>query len=176
VVFRHKGQDAAVRVAARLRQDGVEVHWVVLGDGPDLGRLVQLVRETKLENCFHFLGWRQDIYAILTAFDAVALPSRFEGLPLVAVEAAVAGVPVVAYAVDGLIDMLDPPFAVPPGDETAFGTTLMQVLIEPGRWPREAQRRKAASLCDPDVVADRVLHAFGFRNAEATSREHLVDS
>lgn len=168
VVFQHKGQDVAVRIASRLRQGGAQVHWVVLGDGPDLGRLVDLVHKANLEDRFHFLGWRQDIQAILTAFDAVALPSRFEGLPLVAVEAAVAGVPVIAYAVDGLIDLLDPPFVVSPGDEAKFGATLLQVLMDPGRWPREAQKRKAASLCDPDAVADRVLHALRSGTAKRT--------
>jgi len=166
VVFRHKGQDVAVRIADRLRRDGTDAHWVVVGDGPDMVGLRSLVQRGHCRDRFHFVGWRSDLREIVTAFDVLALPSRFEGLPLAAVEGIRAGVPVVAFAVDGLVDLLDPPFAVPPYDEVAFAAVLRRVLEFPESWPPEDRARLAARLCDPDAVADRIIRAIGLGTGE----------
>ncbi len=161
VVFRHKGHDVAVRVAERLRAAGSGAHWVVAGDGPDLPRLRVLVKRAGLEDRIHFLGWRSDLLEIVTAFDVLAMPSRFEGLPLAAVEGISAGVPVVAFAVDGFGDLLTPPFAVPLGDEAAFANSIQVVLEDPSVWPREDRAALVARLCDPDAVAARIGRALG---------------
>lgn len=161
VVFRHKGQDLAVQAAELLRRSGLDVHWVVVGDGPDLDGLQALVRNAGLTDQFHFLGWRSDLAEILPAFDVLAMPSHFEGLPLTAVEGMCARVPVVAFGVDGLSDLLEPPFLVPPCNTERFAATIAQVLTNSDCWPGEERARVAAQLCDPDAVAERIMRALG---------------
>lgn len=160
VDFHHKGQDAAVRIAAALRRRGSRARWVVVGDGPDLPALRVLVHRHGLNDVFHVLGWRDDVLDVLPAFDVLAMPSRYEGLPLTAVEGIAARVPVVAFAVDGLSELLQPPFAVPPRDEAAFADALALVLDDPARWPAEERAALVARLCDPAAVADRILEAL----------------
>jgi glycosyltransferase involved in cell wall biosynthesis len=161
VVFQHKGHDMALRIARNLLQRGIPAHWAVVGDGPDLGRLRALTRRHGLAGTFHFFGWRDDLARVLPAFDVLAMPSRLEGLPLTAVEAMCARIPVVAFAVDGLRDLLDPPFAVSPLDEQRFADALAGVLRDPSTWPAEASASRAARLCDPDAVAARIVSALG---------------
>lgn len=163
IVFGHKGQDVAARTARRLLDRGIVAHWVIMGDGPDAIRLRRMVADLRLEEHFHFVGWRDDVEELLPAFDAVALPSRYEGMPLTAVEAISAGVPVVAFAVDGLAELVPPPFAVPPFDEAGFADALQLALDEPQRWPRDTQAALVAKLCKPSVVAERIIAAVTAR-------------
>ncbi len=160
VWFAHKGHDTIVRVADCLAQRGCDVEWVVVGDGPDLPRLKERVRQARLDARFHFLGWRDRPTDLLPAFDVVAMPSRYEGLPLVAVEAMSARVPVVAFGVDGLADLLQPPFSVEAGDEGAFAAALQQTLTSGATWDAERYARRASDLCSPEAVARRVAHAL----------------
>ncbi len=160
VDFRQKGHDTAVLAARRLADRGMVATWAVIGDGPDLGRMRRMVARMDLTDRFAFLGWRGDVPNVLPALDVLAMPSRFEGLPLTAVEGVSARIPVVAFAVDGLVELLAPPFAVPPDDQDAFARTLAQVLDHPESWPAEEQAARAIRLCDPSKVADRILAAL----------------
>ncbi len=73
----------------------------------------------------------------LADFDLVVMPSRFEGLPLIAIEAALAGVTVVASRAPGLDEALPPehPWLADVGDAGAFAQALTRALREPDRWP-----------------------------------------
>lgn len=86
---------------ALARLDGV--HGDVVGDGPSLAALQTAGGPA---GRVHFRGALPDIAACLPAYDALVLPSVREGLPLVAVEAFRAGVPVVGYDVPGVRDAL----------------------------------------------------------------------
>ena len=70
---------------------------VLIGDAVDdksyLNEAKQKVKELSLEENVRFLGMRNDVPEIMQAMDCFILPSRFEGLPLVGVEAQVAGLP-----------------------------------------------------------------------------------
>lgn len=53
-----------------------------------------------------FLGWREDIAAVLSELDLLVVPSKQEGMGRVVVEAYSAGVPVVAFAVGGVPEVV----------------------------------------------------------------------
>ncbi|MGZ8694213.1 MAG: glycosyltransferase, partial [Gaiellaceae bacterium] len=76
-------------------------------------------------------GVRRDARAIMGAADAIVLPSRWEGLPLVALEALAAGRPVIATEVRGLRELLDDgrtALLVPPDDPEALAAAIRRVL------------------------------------------------
>ncbi|WP_304937545.1 glycosyltransferase [Ileibacterium valens] len=69
--------------------------WLV-GEGEDLDKVKSKVRELGIEKQVDFLGLRKDIPDLLNAMDALVLPSLFEGLPVVGVEAQAVSLPVIA--------------------------------------------------------------------------------
>jgi len=161
VQLRQKGQDAALRITAQLLRDDLPVHLVVIGDGPDLPAIKRLAERMGIDSRVTFLGWRQDAGDLIPLLDAVLLPSHFEGLPHTELQAASAGIPVVAYAVDGQTELLPPQFLVPHGDEAGFTRALREVIHGSRVWPEEEMRRRAVEWGDPGRAAARVVELLG---------------
>jgi glycosyltransferase involved in cell wall biosynthesis len=76
---------------------GPDVQLALFGSGPEEAELRQHAGAH-----VHFMGTVAERAAIYQALDALVLPSRFEGLPMVVLEAMACGVPVLASAVDGV--------------------------------------------------------------------------
>jgi glycosyltransferase involved in cell wall biosynthesis len=87
-----KGHDVLIRALPQLP----DVTAVVVGDGPERDGLTNLAGELGVSDRVVLTGWREDARDLLTSFDVFALPSRFEGFPLVLLEAMLASLPVVA--------------------------------------------------------------------------------
>lgn len=77
---------------------------LMIGTGELEAKVKQLAASLPCKDHIHFLGMRSDIPELMQAMDCLLLPSVFEGLPVVAIEAQAAGLPVVA-ASDGISRM-----------------------------------------------------------------------
>ncbi|MFV0363782.1 MAG: glycosyltransferase [Suipraeoptans sp.] len=66
---------------------------IFVGVGPEKEWIESLAEEAGILDCVHFIGYRRDVNKLLSGMDIFLLPSRFEGLPTVAVEAQCAGLP-----------------------------------------------------------------------------------
>ena len=84
-----------IEVFAALRQLEPDAQLVLVGEGELVDEVLEQVDRLELEDCVHYLGTRRDVPALMSAFDVLLLPSFFEGLPVVGVEAQAAGLPVV---------------------------------------------------------------------------------
>jgi glycosyltransferase involved in cell wall biosynthesis len=80
--------------------------FFIAGDGKQKNLLISLAKKLSVYEKIKFLSWYEDIKGLLAVTDIFVMTSLWEGLPRSAVEALVAGVPVVAYAVDGLNDII----------------------------------------------------------------------
>jgi glycosyltransferase involved in cell wall biosynthesis len=121
-----------VRAAAPLL--GPEARLVIVGDGAEAEAIRAEVAARGAEAFVHLPGARSDVPRYLAAFDAFAFSSRMEGLPLGALEAMAAGLPVVATAVGGLPGLIREGatgFLVPPGDEGALRERLRAMRADP---------------------------------------------
>lgn len=101
-----KGQDLAIEALQQTRSS--EVYLALAGHGEDLESLQALAVSLGVEQRVRFLGWRDDVPALVAAADIVLLPSRWEGMPYVVLEAMAAARPVVATRVDGATDLVVP--------------------------------------------------------------------
>jgi len=90
-----------VRAAAAAAAADGTLRFFIAGDGMLRADVERLVAELGLQDRLRVLGWRRDVVDLLHACDIFLLTSLFEGLPRVVLQAAAAGVPVVATAVDG---------------------------------------------------------------------------
>jgi glycosyltransferase involved in cell wall biosynthesis len=152
-----KGHAAAVRAAARLLAAGLPLHLVVVGDGPNLAAIQRLVEQLRIVDRVSLLGWRQDADQLIPLLSAVIMPSKHEGMPLTALQAASARVPVLGYAVDGLSELLPDGFKVPYGDEAALAEVVAGLMSGAKVWPQEEIGQRAEKWSDPDNAADRLL-------------------
>lgn len=85
----------ALNVLGRLVERGAPVSLVVVGDGDEREALVAAAGESGLSDRVRFLGARNDVADLLQGMDALLMPSLFEGLPVVLVEAQAASLPCV---------------------------------------------------------------------------------
>ncbi len=99
-----KGQDLALEALARPGLEGCDL--VFVGHGELEAALRERTRALGLERRVVFLGFRRDVPQILAGLDLVLVPSRWEGLPYVVLEALAAGRPVVASPVAGARELL----------------------------------------------------------------------
>src|SRR5262249_14385256 len=113
---------------------------------------------------------RYELLGVLPACDLVALPSFYDGLPNVALEAAALGIPLLASDAGGLADLVDDTIGwrFPAGDEDAWRAALVEVAAAPDD---ELQRKGAAAAT---CVGDRFTaeqEVEGYRRVlEATHR------
>jgi glycosyltransferase involved in cell wall biosynthesis len=107
---------------------------VLVGNGPDEERLKGMAVATGLQHKIIFLNDRQDIPSVLQAFDLFVLPSIWEGMPNVLLEAMAASLPILATQVGGVAELLQPNQAgilVPPGDLHALTEAMAFLLANP---------------------------------------------
>lgn len=128
-----------VRVAAYLHDSYPDLHFVWVGSGPLEAEARALARELSVEDVVHWLGHRTDVNLLYQIFTCFVLLSRWEGNPLVILEAFAAGVPVIASENLGareLIDSEDNGILIPVGDVHATAMAIQKMVDN----PEEAER------------------------------------
>ena len=146
-----KAPENFVQAAALIKQQRPDCMFVMVGTGPLKQRLTDLAQELNLHQEFKFLGYRPDIAAVTAALDVAVLTSCQEGQGLVLLEAMAAGKPLVATAVGGITEVVQPKHTgllVPPGMPQAVAQAVLQLLeheeqaLAMGRAGQELVRRQ----------------------------------
>lgn len=88
-----KNHEFIIKVFNEIYKRNKDVRLLLIGDGELKKRIEDKVKELSLEQAVLFLGLREDINDLLQAMDVFFLPSNFEGLPVVGIEAQAAGLP-----------------------------------------------------------------------------------
>lgn len=124
IEFWQKRHDLAVQALAIARCRGSRARLLIVGSGPDEAALRAQVQAQGLADAVHWRPWQADVAAFYAACDVLLLPSRYEGVPLVMLEAMHAGRRIVAADVDGMADLLPPAWTFPSGDAGALAERL----------------------------------------------------
>jgi L-malate glycosyltransferase len=130
--IRAKNHHVLLRAAARLKTRFPDVEVLLVGDGPFRAELEKQASVLGVENQVRFLGDRRDIPAILASADVSVVPSASESLSNVMLESMAAGVPVVATAVGGNVELgaEERALLVPLNDDEALASGLAQMLSD----------------------------------------------
>jgi glycosyltransferase involved in cell wall biosynthesis len=140
---------------------------VLVGDGPERGRLEQRARELGVAGRARFLGARphREIFELLRAADGALLSSSWENFPHVAVEALAVGTPVVATDVGGVAEIVRDGWnglLIPPNDAAALAGAVRRYLDN--RALQEQLRSRASESVAsfaPDAVYGRLERILG---------------
>ncbi|MDX2099583.1 MAG: glycosyltransferase family 4 protein [Leptolyngbyaceae cyanobacterium bins.59] len=129
IQFVHKGHDFLINAIAEhihsLRDQ--KIKFMIVGDGPDELALRERIEQHQLQEQIMLVPWSQESSYIYSAIDMLVIPSRFEGLPLVMLEGMYYGLPIIASAVDGMVEVLPESWLFPYGDRAALIQTLLRV-------------------------------------------------
>ncbi len=173
-----KGHRYLVRAAEGIVKKFPGVRFVLVGDGPLRREIESFIAEKGLQDHFLLLGIRHDVHRILREFDIFCLPSLFEGLPNVILEAMASGLPVVATHVDGTKEAVVPSdtgLLVPPKDPAELGKALTTLLSDPkkaGEMGKAGRRRVEAHFSLEAQVKsfEKLYQAYTFRNNSGPSK------
>jgi glycosyltransferase involved in cell wall biosynthesis len=157
-----KGVDVLIEAMALLARDGRHTTATIVGDGPD--RAAFEAEAQALGHAIRFVG-AKPARAAFALGRLLVVPSRAESLPYIVLEAAAAGLPVIATGVGGIPEIYGPDAfeLVPPGDPAALGRAIGSAMGNPtamGDVTRRLQTRIRAEF-SADVMTDAVLAAYG---------------
>lgn len=135
-----------------------QARLLVLGTGPQEGRLRELTEWLGLKRRVRFAGFDANVVRWMRAADGFVLSSRYEGLPMVLLEAGACAVPVVATDVPGTREVVadgETGWLAPAGDAQALATKMMDLM----RMPPDAR------LAMGERARRRVVRSFSMEAA-----------
>jgi len=138
-----KGFDYLVGAVPAVVRKFPGVRFVIVGDGPLMGPLVEKTGRLGVKDVVVFLGYRNDILEIFSLADAIAVPSLFEGMPNVVLEAMALGKTVVGSDIPEIREVVEEGktgFLVPVRDAGRLAERLIAVL-EDGATREEVGRQ-----------------------------------
>jgi glycosyltransferase involved in cell wall biosynthesis len=110
-----------------------QARFLVVGQGHDLPRMRRLAKDLGVGGSVDFMGFlpTEDLVAAYNLSSVVAVPSLWEGMPLVILEASACGRPVVASAISGIPEFVDQGrtgLVVPPRDPGALARAIISII------------------------------------------------
>ncbi len=152
-----KGVDVLLEALA-IAQKTKPYTLTLVGDGRDLSRFQQRAIDLGLDSTAHFVG-RKTITEALPLGRVLVVPSRYESLPYVVLEAVAAKVPVIASRVGGIGEILPAAQLVEIGSSKALAKAMMNVAEPVGN--REALHDKAAHIFTVRRMTEQTLAFYG---------------
>jgi glycosyltransferase involved in cell wall biosynthesis len=141
---RKKNQACLIRSVASLVGQGKQIELTLLGSGPEEGNLRQLVESHSANSVVKFMSPVDDIYEVLRKHHLLVIPSLYESLPNVMLEAMNCGLPVLAARVGGIPELIESGetgILVDKPEETQLAKAIEDVIK--GRYDLECIRQKA---------------------------------
>jgi glycosyltransferase involved in cell wall biosynthesis len=145
-----KGADLLVDAMSQILPVWPQHDLVIVGDGTERAKLEIEAARRGLASRIHFTGWRADASKCLAAAEIVVLPSRYEGMSNVLLEAMAAGKPIVATSVEGVREVLGPladqQTCAANNVQALAGAVLKMLALDPTALQElgEANRRRVA--------------------------------
>jgi glycosyltransferase involved in cell wall biosynthesis len=168
-----KGQDVLLRAATRIADHAPDVHYLIIGErnsekdeSRHFERELHDVADADLSGRVHFLGVRDDVCRLLSELTLLVHPARQEPLGRVLLEAAAAGVAVVATNVGGTPEIFPPEsnsaLLVAADDDHAMGEAILTLLGDSTLRQRlaSAARRRAEEQFDVQMSVSRLIEHY----------------
>jgi glycosyltransferase involved in cell wall biosynthesis len=174
--FQQKRQDFLMEAIERHADAFARTLVLIIGEGPDEARLQAMIDASPtLSARVRMIGTRDDVLPYIVASDALVLPSAYEGVPLVMIEAVLAQRPIVVSRVSGLDSYLPETLLFPAHDHDAFVERIFAARDLPlGALAGEFRRRFSREVFDAQAL-NVLLHAGDARGAGAEATHQHSD-
>lgn len=160
---REKRIGSALGIISELVQEFPNILLVVVGDGPEFQNLKRKTFSLKLADHVRFEGWQRDLVPYYQGADALLVTSRYEGYGRMLVEAAAAGLPIVATDVGIIGELLKPGEGVLAFRSPAEGAAALERMFrEPGLADQLRTNARRAVLSQ---ATDFPAYLAAYRNA-----------
>ncbi len=155
-----KGPDLFLDALIPLCQQYPQLDVVMLGDGPERDSLLARINEAGMQERISLPGYQIDMRPWWRQLNTLVISSRTEGTPMILLEAMQAGVPVVAFGVGGIPDVLQDRhngLLAPPADSAALARQIGTLLRDPtlARELTDNARRTQLDRYDLKALAER---------------------
>jgi teichuronic acid biosynthesis glycosyltransferase TuaC len=166
-----KGHSTLIRAAAALAAEFPDLSWEVIGNGPERVRLQTLCAQLQVTEKVRFLGRqsRKQVAAAMRRCTLFALPSRYEGLGCVYLEAMSAGKPAIGCRGQGIAEIIQHGvngFLVGPDNDRELALAIAILL-------KDETRRRNISIAARDTILDRFTLAHQAESLLRIYREAL---
>ncbi len=160
-----KGHETALQAMARVVESVPHAKLLLVGEGPIESKLRELTRKFGIERSVIFSGFRTKIAELTSLCELCILPSFFEGMGRVLLEAGACGKPVVASNVGGIPDVVKDRvtgFLVPPGDPSALSREILRLLSDPdlARDMGEAAKQRINERFDARTMVREIVDLY----------------
>lgn len=169
-ICHQRAPEVAVAALALMRTPGVRLRLV--GEGEDRAAIERLVESLGLTGRVELPGFRADPAPDLRAADVVMVPSRYDGMALILLEAMACGAAVIATRVGGSSALGEAGVLVPAEDPQALAREADALLADPGRRKLlgQAARHRAAGQFSLECSLDATLALWRELGARPASR------
>jgi glycosyltransferase involved in cell wall biosynthesis len=131
-LHKQKGYKYLLRAFAKIKRHSEDVRLLVIGDGPERGRLQTIVDKSGYSEDVHFTGYVPNVYPFLPNFDIAVFPSLWEGFGLTPVESMVAQCPVIGTDIPVFREVIgDAGILVEPESASKLATAIVSLIESP---------------------------------------------
>jgi phosphatidyl-myo-inositol dimannoside synthase len=168
---RYKGYDQIIQSLPAIRHQIPNIHYLLVGKGPDRERVEALVEAANVRDCVTFAGFVPDreLADHYNLCDVFAMPSKGEGFGIVYLEALACGKSTIGGDRDGAIDALchgELGVLVDPDNVEKLGETIVQILQ--GKYPLPI-------LYQPETLRQKAIATYGFDRFKQNLSQLLSD-
>lgn len=138
-----------------------DFHLLFVGDGPLKAELQQNASQLPCTSRVHFAGWQPQIPQLMQAADCLVLPSLWEGMPNVVLEAMASGLPVISTAVDGVSELIqngEQGVLVATGSPAEIQQALQALYTRPAVFHKMAEN--AQNTVKKEFTWDSIAHKY----------------
>ena len=155
-----KGQTYLLDAAATVIKQARDVDFHFVGEGELRQSLEAQIRSLGIQEHVKLCGARTDVAELLATMDIFVLPSLWEGLPIVLLEAMAAGKPIVVTAVDGVKEVItgEEALLVPARDPESLSNAILRILNDSAlaRQLGERAYRKVKSEYNIETMVKKI--------------------
>jgi glycosyltransferase involved in cell wall biosynthesis len=163
---KRKGIQWLLEAIILLHRKGVKCKLQIIGHGPLLNHLRKRANEENIQKYVDFSGYvsREELYKSYLKTKVVVIPSIYEGVPTVALEAMTANTPLIVTDIPGLKELVMNEInglVVPPKDSRSLSIAIEKILVSPGSFHSMSKYNKR-TLADYswDVIVKRIIHLY----------------